>query len=66
MRNSSKTRARVPSHIASLQNAKTKEEMIELVRKYLDEGRNSGPAVDGDEVFRELFAELDAKYKSKG
>jgi hypothetical protein len=66
MRNSKMTHARVPSHIASLQDAKTKEEMLELVRKYWDEGINSGPAIDSDEVFRELFADLDAKYPSKG
>ncbi len=37
-----------------------RENAIEELKKLLDEGRNSGPLIDSDEVFDEIFAELDA------
>ena len=65
MGKSAKDRDRVPDHIASFQDVKTREELIALARKYIDEGINSGPSIDGQEVFREVFAELDAMQKAK-
>lgn len=56
---------RVPRHIASLQDAKMREEMIALVQKFLDEGINSGPSINGEDMFRELIAELNTKYPVK-
>ena len=56
---------RVPDHIASFQDVKTREELIELARKYFDEGINSGPSTRGVDVFRELRAELNARQKAK-
>jgi antitoxin ParD1/3/4 len=37
-----------------------RERAVEELRRLVDEGRNSGPLIDSDEVFDELFAELDA------
>ncbi len=37
-----------------------RDKAIEELKKRLDEGRNSGPLIDSDEVFDEIFAELDA------
>lgn len=37
-----------------------RDKAIEELKKLLDEGRNSGPLIDSDEVFDEIFAELDA------
>ena len=65
MGKSAKDRDRVPDHIASFQDVKTREELIALARKFIDEGINSGPSIDGDEVFRELRAELNARQKAK-
>jgi antitoxin ParD1/3/4 len=40
------------------QRAQRDEAIIKL-RKLLEEGRNSGPLIDADVVFEELFEELD-------
>ena len=37
-----------------------RERAVEELKKLLDEGRNSGPLIDSDEVFDEIVAELDA------
>jgi antitoxin ParD1/3/4 len=37
-----------------------REQAIEELIGLLDEGRNSGPLIDSEEVFDEIFAELDA------
>jgi antitoxin ParD1/3/4 len=37
-----------------------RDRAIEELKGLLDEGRNSGPLIDSDEVFDEIFAELDA------
>lgn len=39
---------------------KQRERAVDELRRLVDEGRNSGPSIDSDEVFDELFAELDA------
>jgi antitoxin ParD1/3/4 len=39
---------------------KLREEAIVELRRLLDEGRNSGPPIDGELVFNELLAELDS------
>jgi hypothetical protein len=56
---------RVPSHIASLRDAKTREEMIALVQKFLEKGISSGPSINGEKVLRELIAELNTKCPAK-
>jgi antitoxin ParD1/3/4 len=38
---------------------KQRDEAIVELRRLLDEGRNSGPFVDSEVVFDEIFAELD-------
>jgi RimJ/RimL family protein N-acetyltransferase len=50
MRNSKMTHARVPSHIASLQDAKTKEEMLELVMNNIAARNPQLVALDKGEV----------------
>jgi antitoxin ParD1/3/4 len=37
-----------------------RERAVEELKKLLDEGRNSGPLIDSEEVFDEIFAELEA------
>ncbi len=37
-----------------------RDNAIEELKKLLDEGRNSGPLIDSEDVFDEIFAELDA------
>jgi antitoxin ParD1/3/4 len=37
-----------------------RERAVEELRSLLDEGRNSGPLIDSEDVFDEIFAELDA------
>ena len=37
-----------------------RDRAIEELKNLLDEGRNSGPLIDSEEVFDEIFAELDA------
>ena len=37
-----------------------RENAVEELKKLLDEGRSSGPLIDSDDVFEEIFAELDA------
>ncbi len=39
---------------------KQRDEAIDELKKLLNEGRNSGPTMDGDLVFDELLHELDA------
>ncbi len=39
---------------------KQREEAIVELRRLLDEGRSSGPSIDGELVFDELLAELDS------
>jgi antitoxin ParD1/3/4 len=39
-----------------------REHAVEELKKLLDEGRNSGPLIDSEEVFDEIFAELDATH----
>jgi antitoxin ParD1/3/4 len=37
-----------------------RERAVEELKRLLDEGRNSGPLIDSEVVFDEIFAELDA------
>lgn len=55
---------RVPSHIASIQDAKSRDEAIDLMRKFIEEGINSGPSVDGPEALKRLKAKLATKYQA--
>ena len=40
-----------------------RERAIEELGRLWDEGKHSGPSIDGDEVFRELSMELDLMAK---